>query len=147
MIELDDEIRDRLARAIDEQRTVSAAYVDVEGKPHISFYGSTHVYADGADGQLAIWVRNPEGALIQTLPDRPCIAFIYGDIGDRVYYTFEGRGRVTADPQERERVYQGMHAIERYFDPDRKGAAVLVELDKVTVLSAADGKRVMHKDG
>ena len=142
MIELDDDIRNRLARAIDEQRTVSAAYVDIEGKPHISFYGSTHVFSDG---QLAIWVRNPEGALIQTLPERPCIAFIYGDIGDRVYYTFEGRGRVTADPEERERVYQGMHAIERYFDPDRNGVAVIVELDKVTVLSATSGKRVMRK--
>ena len=144
MIELDDDIRDRLARAIDEQRTVSAAYVDVEGKPHFSFYGSTHVY--GA-GQLAIWVRNPEGALIRTLPDNPCVAFIYGDIGDHIYYTFEGRGRVTADPEERERIYQGMHAIERHFDPGSNGAAVIVELDKVTVLSAAAGKRVMRKDG
>lgn len=59
MIELNDEIRDRLARAIDEQRTVSAAYVDVEGKPHLSFYGSTHVYSDR---QLGLWVRNPPAA-------------------------------------------------------------------------------------
>ena len=45
MIDLDDDVRLRLAHAIDKQKTLTVAYVDKEGKPHISFYGSTHVHS------------------------------------------------------------------------------------------------------
>ncbi|MCZ6620079.1 MAG: hypothetical protein O7E57_18325 [Gammaproteobacteria bacterium] len=143
MIELDTEVRRRLAHAIDDEKTLTAAYVDVEGKPHISFYGSTHVHERD---QLAIWVRNPKGALLQTLPERPDIVFIYGDISSQVYYTFAGRGRVAGTDLERDRVYHEMHAIERKFDPDKKGVAVLVDLDKVTILSAAAGKQEFDRN-
>ena len=141
MIELDSDVVDRLAQAIDNGHTLTAAYVDVDGKPHISFYGSTHVHATD---QLAIWVRNPEGALLQTLPENPCIAFIYGDIGSRVYYTFEGRGRVAEDPAERQRIYEEMHQIERQFDPEANGVGVVIDLDKFTFLSVA-GKQVQER--
>lgn len=144
MIELDDEIKQRLENAIEAQKVLAAAYVDVNGKPHISFYGSTHVH--GPD-QLAIWARNPEGELIKTLPDRPDIAFLYGDVGSRVYYTFEGKGRVTTDEAERTRIYEEMHPIERQFDAEKKGVAVVIDLHKVTTLSAAAGKHVMERDG
>lgn len=143
MIELDDEIKQRLERAIEEQKVLAAAYVDVRGKPHISFYGSTHVHSRD---QLAIWARNPEGELIKTLADHPDIAFIYGDVGSRVYYTFEGLGRVVTDTEERNRVYDEMHPIERQFDADKNGVAVVIDLNKVTALSAAAGKQVMERD-
>lgn len=142
MIELDEEIKGRLDRAIEEHKTVTVAYVDVDGKPHISFYGSTHVHSSN---QLAIWVRNPQNDLIRTIPDRPNVAIIYGDIGGRVYYTFEGTASVTDDAEEQERVYQEMHPVERQFDPDRGGVAVVVDLDRVTLLSAAAGKQLMER--
>lgn len=144
MIELDDEIRRRLSAAIDDQKVLAASYVDVRGKPHISFYGSIHVHSPD---QLALWARNPDGALIKTIAERPDMAFIYGDVGSRVYYTFEGRGRVTDDSAERDRIYTEMHPIEQQFDADRKGVAVVVDLDRVTLLSAATGKHVMERDG
>ncbi|MDH3643149.1 MAG: pyridoxamine 5'-phosphate oxidase family protein [Gammaproteobacteria bacterium] len=144
MIELDEDIKRRLESAIEDQKVLAAAYVDVHGKPHISFYGSTHVHSTD---QLAMWARNPEGELIRTLPERPDIAFIYGDVGSRVYYTFEGRGRVTTDEAERNRIYDEMHPIERQFDADKNGIAVVVDLDKVTSLSAATGKQVMEREG
>ena len=144
MIELDDEIKQRLEKAIEEQKVLAAAYVDTNGKPHISFYGSTHVHGND---QLAIWARNPDGELVRTIGERPDIAFIYGDVGSRVYYTFEGRCRVTADEAERNRIYDEMHPIEQQFDPDKNGVAVVVDLDKVTLLSAAAGKQVMERDG
>jgi len=143
MIELDDEIKQRLGRAIDDKNVLAASYVDVRGKPHISFYGSIHVHSRD---QLALWARNPEGDLIKTIAEHPDMAFIYGDVGSRVYYTFEGRGRVTADPAERDRIFAEMHPIEQQFDADRKGVAVVVDLDKVTSLSAAAGKHVMERD-
>lgn len=140
MIELDDEVRTRLAEAIDSGNVVTAAYVDTGGKPHISFYGSTHVH--GPDS-LAIWVRKPDSELLKTLPERPHLAFLYGDVSSRVYYTFEGRGRV--DESARERVYQDMHPIERKADPEAKGIPVVIDLDRFTLLSAAAGKVVQER--
>lgn len=141
MIQLDDEVRRRLDAAINDAKTLTAAYVDPDGKPHISFYGSTHVHADD---QLAIWVRNPENTLMRTIPTRPHIAFIYGDISSRFYATFEGRARVLDDEADRNRVYAEMHPIERKFDPEKKGVAVAIDLDRVTILTS-DGKRVMER--
>lgn len=139
MIELDDDVKSRLAEAIDSGNVLTAAYVDTNGKPHISFYGSTHVH--GPDS-LAIWVRKPDSELLATLPERPHMAFIYGDVSNRVYYTFEGRGRVAEDV--RERVYQEMHPIERQFDPEAKGVPVVIDLDRFTSLSVA-GKVVQER--
>lgn len=139
MIELDDEVRTRLAAAIDSGNVPTAAYVETDGKPHISFYGSTHVH--GPD-QLAIWVRKPESKLLATLAERPHIAFIYGDVKARVYFTFEGRARVSEEA--RQQVYDEMHEIERMFDPEMKGVAVVVDLDRFTSLSAA-GKLVQER--
>jgi len=139
MIRLEDEVTERLAAAIDSGNVPTAAYVEDSGRPHISFYGSTHVH--GLD-QLAIWVRNPESALLKTLTERPHIAFIYGDVAERVYYTFEGRGRVSEEA--RQRVYEEMHPIERKFDPEMKGTAVVVDLDRFTALGAA-GKVVQER--
>ena len=139
MIELSEEVVERVATAIDSGNVMTAAYVDEAGRPHISFYGSTHVA--GSD-QLALWVRSAESALLKTLVDRPHIAFIYGDVSNRVYYTFEGQARVSE--AARETVYQSMHPIERQFDPEQKGVAVLVDLDRFTSLSAA-GKLVQER--
>jgi hypothetical protein len=91
---------------------------------------------------LAIWVRKPDSELLATLPERPHMAFIYGDVSNRVYYTFEGRGRVAE--AERERIYQEMHPIERQFDPDAKGVPVVIDLDRFTSLSVA-GKAVQER--
>jgi hypothetical protein len=141
MITLDDDIRTRITRAIDDLIPVTVSYVDTRGRPHIAFYGSTHVYAPSA---LAIWVRNPQGELPRTIGEHPHVAAIYGNIKDRVYITFEGRARLAPDAATRSRVFEGMHALEQKFDAERKGVAILVDLDRVTVLSAAKGRQVFE---
>ena len=133
-IKIDEEMSGRIDRAIDDGKTLTAAYVDERDLPHISFYGSTHVHSEG---ELALWVRNPQGSLLKVIEARPNMAFIYGDISSTVYYMLEGRGRVVSDEVERDRVYEEMHAIERQFDPAKGGVAIVVELDKVVSLSKA----------
>lgn len=141
MISISDDIRDRINGALNSLKTLTAAYVDEHGKPHISFYGSTHFHTPDS---LAIWARNPDSALLRTLPTRPDLAFIYGDIADRVYCTLEGRGRVVTDMQERQRIYDEMHPIERHFDPNMVGAGIVVDLLKVTTITKA-GKEVQTR--
>jgi len=141
MIHLDETLRARIARAIDDRIAMTVSYIDTRGRPHIAFYGSTHIYSDN---QLAIWARNPQGELFRTVPTQPWVSCIYGNIADRVYITFEGRARLAATEEERTRIYEGMPAIEQKFDADRKGVGFIVDLDRVTVLSAATGRQVLE---
>ncbi len=141
MIKLEQSLRDRIDRAIDNLIPITVSYIDPTGKPHIAFYGSTHVHSDN---QLAIWARNPQGALCTTLAKNPYVACIYGNIKDKVYITLEGRGRITTDHSERDRIYTQMHPIEQKFDADRKGVAIVIDLDRVTILSAASGRQVLE---
>lgn len=141
MIKLDEAIRDRVRRALDDLIPITVSYVETTGKPHISFFGSTHVHGDA---QLALWVRNPQGGLPRTIATHPDLACIYGNIKDRMYITFEGRARIVTDAAERDRVFAEMHPIEQKFDAERKGVAVVIDLSRVTILSAATGRQVLE---
>ncbi len=135
MIRVSQELRQRLDSALNDGKTLTAAYVDSHGKPHISFYGSTHVHDPD---KLAVWVRNTDSDLISTIPDRPDIAFIYGDIGSRFYAKFEGTARIETQPEARQRIYDEMHPVERQFDPEMKGIAIVIDLQTLTVQSGGD---------
>lgn len=141
MLDIPEDIRNRINTALNSLKTLTASYVDEHGKPHISFYGSTHFHAPDT---LAIWARNPDSALLRTLPTRPWMAFIYGDIADRVYCTLEGKARVLGDVADRDRVYNEMHPIERQFDAGKGGVAIAIDLDRVTILTKA-GKVVLTR--
>ena len=138
MIELTDEMRERIARALDDGCPVIAASVDGDGQPKISFYGSTHVFSGD---QLAIWVRSPESGVLRRLASNPRMALLYRNSKEKVAWQFFGRGRVVTDPELRDRVYAGAHEIERALDPDRKGVAVIVDLDRVTGRGGLDMRR------
>jgi hypothetical protein len=134
VIEITDSMRTNINGAIDKGRVLTAAYVDDEGKPHATFFGSIHVHSKD---QLALWVRDPKGGMPRALASRPWISFVYADISTRTYYRLNGRGRVTTDAAERDRVYDEMHPIEQKFDAERKGVAVVIDLDSVDGYDAA----------
>lgn len=130
MIKITENLKNRITNAIEDGKTLTAAYVDTEGKPHISFYGSTHVHTDDS---LAIWVRKKESELLKTLPTRPNIALIYGDIAATYYVHFKGNASIEQNEKLREQIYRTMHPIERKFDHQMLGTAVIIKLDSVTV--------------
>ena len=127
-IELTDEMRERLATALADGCPVIAASVHPDGRPKLSFYGSTQVH----DAEtLAIWVRDPEAGLLQRIATNPHLAFVYRNGAERIFWQFEGRASVTDEPEVAAAVYDASPAPERDRDPDRKGAAVLVTVDRV----------------
>jgi hypothetical protein len=128
VIHLGDEIRVRLARALADGCPVIAASVDGDGRPHLSFFGTTQVFAHD---QLALWVRNPDAPFLHRLAGNDSLAFLYRNGPDRVMYQFHGRGRPVDDEDVRARVYEESPEVERSMDPDRRGVAVLVDLDEV----------------
>jgi len=48
------------------------------------------------------------------------------------FVKFEGRARVVTDPAERNQVFEAAPERERNGDPERKGLAVVIALDKVS---------------
>ena len=135
MIELSDDLKLRLVNALNDGVAVVVGYVDSDGDPHVSPYGSLHA---SGDDQLALWVRNPNGDLIAGIARNPKVAVFYAQLSSRTFVRFRGRAHVASEPEVRTRVFEGMHPFEQRGDPERKGVAVLIDLDTVSG-RAADG--------
>ncbi len=129
MIELTDEMRTRLASALTDGQPVLAASVDERGQPKLSYFGSTHVHRPD---QLAIWVRDPAGGTLRRIAANPRMSFLYRHPADRVRWVFEGRARRVDESDERDEIFDAAPEFERAMDPDRKGVAVVIDLDSVT---------------
>ena len=129
-LKLSPEMKHAINTAFESGRAVSFSYVDALGAPHLSYRGSTQAYSDT---QLAIWVRNPEGLLLPSVKKNPAVALIYGnfDPTQRGFMMFRGRARVDDNADVRRRVYEGAHEFERSQDKDRKGVALIIDLESV----------------
>ena len=127
-IELTPEITEAVNNAQPSGKALSVAYVTADGRPRLSLRGSTHVH--GPD-ELAIWVRQAEGGLVEAVQANPNISLLYRDAPARTTYIFSGRARVATDEATRGKVFDDSPAFEREHDPERKGVAVVIELDEV----------------
>ena len=130
MIELTEEMRGRLSTALKDGCPVIAASVEPTGAPKLSFYGSTHVHSSDS---LAIWVRNPESGILARVQTNPHMSFLYRHPADRLRWVFDGRARILdAGSDEATAVYDAIPDFEKTTDPERKGRAVVIDLDKVS---------------
>jgi hypothetical protein len=83
-------------------------------------------------------VRNPTGGLLSRIVGEPHIALLYRNGPDRVSYQFHGRARTVTDEDVRTQVFENSPEVERNLDPDRKGVAVVIDVDRVQ--GRAEGK-------
>jgi len=135
MITLSDDLKKRFVNALTDGVAMVVGYVDRNGDPHVSPYGSLHA---SADDQLALWVRNPQGDLIDGIARNPNVAVFYAQLSSRTFVRMRGRARVVGGTAERAKVFEGMHPFEQRGDPERKGVAVVIDLDSAAG-RAADG--------
>lgn len=138
-IALTEEIREHVNGALEAGNPMIVASVDSAGRPRLSFRGSTQVFSAN---QLCFWARNVEGSTLDSIGANPNVALMYRHPAQRAMLQFTGRARVV-EGAERERVYYFAPEFEQKADPERKGVAVVVDLDKVegTLGLDADGKR------
>jgi hypothetical protein len=63
----------------------------------------------------------------------PAVALIYGDFraDGRDFMVFRGKARIDKTDAARKRVYESSHAFEQSQDKDRKGNALVIDLDSV----------------
>lgn len=130
MIELTDEMRDALASALTDRMPVIMTYVDADGQPHLSYRGTAQVF--GTD-QLAVWARNPDGGLPAAMKagTNPKVALLYRNTETRLSWQFEGRGHVTEDEAARNQIFDASPELERNQDLERKGVAIVIDVDRV----------------
>lgn len=112
------------------------ATADATGKPRLSFRGSVQVFSDG---QLGFWARNVEGATMEAIKVNPQVALMYRSPAQRAFLQFEGKARVV-DGADRDKIYDQAPEPERKADPDRKGVAVLIDLDAVAGMLGMDAE-------
>lgn len=114
--------------ALDAVLPLLLAVVDADRKPILSFRGSTVVFSDT---QLSFWARNAEGGTLAAIRHNPHVALAYRSPTVPVLQ-FTGRARITDDAAERDRAFDLSNEKERERDPERKGRAVIIDLDRIT---------------
>jgi hypothetical protein len=129
-LKLSAEMKKAVDTAFESLKPIVVSYVDENGAPQLSFRGSTQAYSDT---QLAIWVRNPEGRILSATRKNPAVSLIYGnfDPNARGFMVFRGRARVGSSEQERREVYEQAPEGERKLDKERKGVALIIDLESV----------------
>jgi hypothetical protein len=120
------EITALITGAIDSGNIMLLAAVDRDAKPILSYRGSAAVFSDD---QISVWARNAEGGTIEAIQHNPQVAMVYRSPTVPLLQ-FTGRARV-ADAAERERAFELAHEKERKADPERKGRAIIIDLDTV----------------
>jgi hypothetical protein len=110
-------------------RAIVIGYVDADGAPSLSFRGSTQVYSKD---QVAVWARNPDEGLPAAVKDRPAVSLLYYDRQTPGPFFLSIKGRARVAPEANQKVYDTMIQGERDRDPERKGVAILVDVDAVS---------------
>ena len=125
---LPEDVKDRVNGALDEGFPLSLMAVSGDSRPVVSFRGSAQTYGDDA---LAIWVRGEPSSTLEAIAQNPYVAMTYTNMPARKFYIFRGRAAVTADPVERDAIWEGQHDLEKARDMERAGTAVIIRLDSV----------------
>jgi uncharacterized pyridoxamine 5'-phosphate oxidase family protein len=127
MLKLSPEIKALVNDALTSGSPLVLAAVDQDNEPVLSFRGSTQVYSDD---QLSFWLRNTGGNTVEAIRHNPNVAFMYRSAKTPLLQ-FKGRARISDDPAERRKIFEAAPEREQQADPERKGLAIIVDLDAV----------------
>jgi hypothetical protein len=117
------------------------AYTDEKGSPNLSMRGSTQAYSDT---QLSMWVRHASGGMANALKINPQMSLMYRDPPARTTLSFEGRAHFEDDEEVRNRVFDLAPEVEQKHDPGRIGAALLIDVLRLTGSTPRGGVRMVR---
>jgi len=135
-IELTDEMVEHINGALLAGNPILLAAADATGKPRLTFRGSLQVFSGG---QLGFWARNGEGTTMEAIKVNPQVALMYRSPAQRVFLQFAGRARLV-EGADRDKIYDQAPEPERRGDADKKGVAVLIDLDEVVGMLGMDAE-------
>lgn len=138
-IELTQEMREALDSAVKDGAPVVVASASASGMPDLAFKGSAMVWDTE---HIAFWERS-RGQTMRNLEENGQACLMYRNPATRLAWKFFGVARVLQDGELRTAIMDRTVQFELERDPERKGAAVLIRIDRV--LQA--GQVLMERDG
>jgi hypothetical protein len=144
-LDLTGEISAGLTGAALRGRTVVVAYVTPGDPPApgLGYRGSVIVYGPQ---QLALWARNADDGLAVAVGKNPNVSLVFYEADGPGPRYLNIRGRAKVDPSANDRVYAEMIEGERNADADKKGVAIVIDVDRVQGFGA-DGGFTMERAG
>ncbi len=127
MIKLTEQMREAIDNALAEGTPVVVATASRAGMPDIAFKGSVMVWDKD---HLAFWER-AHGETLAHLQENPKIAAVYRNRAAGKTWRFWGVAELHDSGDLRERVMARTIQAELDRDPERKGVAVVIRVDRV----------------
>jgi predicted pyridoxine 5'-phosphate oxidase superfamily flavin-nucleotide-binding protein len=138
-IDLTEEMRLALDEAIANRVVVLVASASAKGVPDIAYKGSVMLWDTE---HLAYWERS-RGQTLRNLTENPNICLMYRNPETRMSWKFFGEVKVFEDGELREQIMGRTNPLELNQDPERKGAGVLIKVNRVL----QRGQPLMERDG
>jgi hypothetical protein len=121
-------VRGMINSALVNGTPIVAAYTGEDGSPQLSLRGSLQVLSPT---QLCAWLRSAEGGLNRALVTNPQLSFLFRDSRSRSTLIIKGIGRIEDDPAIRDEIFELTPEVEQMHDPDRNGAALIVDVTSI----------------
>jgi predicted pyridoxine 5'-phosphate oxidase superfamily flavin-nucleotide-binding protein len=137
VIELTPEMRELIDNSAMQGAPMLVASASAEGVPDMAFKGSFMAW-DG--DHLAFWER-VHGTTRRNIEENPHVCVLYRNAEKRLIWKFLGDAQVHTDDEVRDGVMARTIKGELDRDPERKGVAVVIRIDRVTQL----GKVLMER--
>ena len=109
------------------------ACTNPDGSPNLTLRGATQVFSAT---QLSVWLRHAEGDTVNAIRLNPKMAALYRDSRNRTTLVFHGRGHIATDEATRNRVFEIAPEVEQNHDPQRLGAALIIDVERMDGMSA-----------
>jgi len=131
MIKLTDQMREEIDPALARGCPCLVATTSQEGVPNVGFKGSVMVFDDDS---LAYWERTLQGTGAN-VEENPNVMVLFRNPTTRAAWRFVGKATAHKEGAVREQVMARTVLAELERDPERKGYAVVIKVDKVLPLS------------
>ena len=130
-IQLDDEMAENINTARLKGKSCVLATAAPDGFPSVGFRGSMMVFDSD---HLAYWERSKRDGLAN-IQKNPRVTVMYRDNDTKVGWKFYGRTAIHEDGDLREQVWDRVVDVEKTPDPEKKGFAVIIEVDRVEMFN------------
>ena len=128
MIAISDQMRELVDNALANGSPCILATVSGDGEPDIGFKGSMLVFDNDS---LAYWERTKR-VHMKNVKENPKVIVLFRDAKTKAAWRFHGTATLHETGPIRDQVMARTVKDELDKDPERKGAAVVISLDKIT---------------
>ena len=129
-IALTEEMKTAFANSLADAAPVIFATANKAGLPDIAFKGSAMVFDEE---HVAYWERSL-GTTFRNLQENPGICLFYRNMATRTIWKMFGQAEVLTEGPVRQQIMDRTIQVELDRDPERKGAGVLIRIDRVLAL-------------